>query len=375
MKTVKIAMIGVGSISEIYLENITKTFKEIDLIGLYDVLKDRAESAAEKYNVPKVYSSLDEALADPEVDIVLNLTRPYQHYDITKAALLAGKHVYTEKPLGATLDEGKELVKLAKEKNLLICGAPDTFMGAGIQTCRDLIDSGKYGKVIGAAARWATRGHESWHPDPDFYYQKGGGPMFDMGPYYLTALVNLLGGVSSVCGMVTKAFDTRTITGDNVHKGEIIQVNAPTHINGIMKFDSGVTATITTSFDVQHSQCPLIEVYMEDATIFVPDPNYFDGPIKVFLPDDSTEEVEKKIHEIPLTFPYNENSRSLGIADMAKAITTGRRARADYSQILHILEVMEGFTTSSETGKFVDIENKFTRSQPMDPAFGDGILD
>ena len=196
MKTVKIGFVGCGAISGIYLENITKRFKEIEIIGVCDLIRERAENAVKKYNIPKLYDTMHELFADPEIDIVLNLTRPYQHYEVSKAALLAGKHVYSEKPLGADLEEGIELVKLAEEKGLVIGGAPDTFLGAGIQTCRRLIDSGVIGDIIGGRAVMACHGHETWHPDPDFYYQRGGGPLFDMGPYYITALTNLIGGIS-----------------------------------------------------------------------------------------------------------------------------------------------------------------------------------
>lgn len=226
METVKIGIVGVGAISGIYLQNITGRFRELEIAGVCDLIPERAEKAAADYPVGRIYRDMHELFADPQVDIVLNLTRPYEHFDVTKAALLAGKHVYSEKPLAASLEEGKELVRLAEEKNLLLGGAPDTFLGAGIQTCRKLIDDGFIGEPIGAAAFLICAGHESWHPDPDFYYQYGGGPMMDMGPYYLTALVNLLGGVAGVNGMSKASFPTRTITSQP-HFGETITVRVP----------------------------------------------------------------------------------------------------------------------------------------------------
>lgn len=177
METVKIGMVGVGDISGIYLKNITGLFKEIELVAVCDLVREKAERAKEQYGIPKIYDTMYELFADPEIDIVLNLTRPYEHFGVSSEALKAGKHVYSEKPLAATLEEGRELVRLAQEKNLLLGGAPDTFLGAGIQTCRKLIDSGFIGEPIGAAAFMICRGHESWHPDPAFYYQHGGGPM------------------------------------------------------------------------------------------------------------------------------------------------------------------------------------------------------
>ena len=203
---INVAMIGVGAISGIYLKNLTETFSEVKLLGVCDLIRERAEKAKADYNVPKIYDTMYDAFKDPEVDIVLNLTRPYEHFEVTKAALLAGKHVYSEKPLGADFEEGKELVRIAEEKGLMLGGAPDTFMGAGIQTCRKLIDDGFIGDVIGSACFMICHGHESWHPDPEFYYKRGGGPMMDMGPYYITALVNLIGGVKGVTGVTRKAF-------------------------------------------------------------------------------------------------------------------------------------------------------------------------
>ncbi|MBQ4353774.1 MAG: Gfo/Idh/MocA family oxidoreductase, partial [Clostridia bacterium] len=184
MKKIKIGFVGVGAISGIYLENITNMFKEIEIIGVCDLIRERAENAVKKYNIPKLYNDMYELFADPEVDIVLNITRPYEHYEVTKATLNAGKHVYCEKPLGASLEEGKELVALAKEKGLLLGGAPDTYLGAGIQTCRKIIEDGVIGDIVGCGGWLVCHGHESWHPDPEFYYKYGGGPMFDMGPYY-----------------------------------------------------------------------------------------------------------------------------------------------------------------------------------------------
>jgi len=196
METTKVALIGVGDISGIYLDNLTRYFKQVEVIGVCDSIREKAEQAQKKYGIPKVYETLQEACGDGEVEIIVNLTRPYEHFAVTKAALEAGKHVYTEKPLAATKEEGEQLVNLARERGLSIGGAPDTFLGASIQTCRKLIDAGFIGEPIGFTASMICRGHESWHPSPEFYYKFGGGPLLDMGPYYLTALVNLLGRAS-----------------------------------------------------------------------------------------------------------------------------------------------------------------------------------
>ncbi|MFI3325970.1 MAG: Gfo/Idh/MocA family oxidoreductase [Clostridia bacterium] len=363
-----IGIVGIGAISGIYLKNITNMFKEIQIVAVCDLVKERALKAQEDYNIPKVYDTMYELVEDEEIDIVLNLTRPYEHFEVSKLALEKGKNVYSEKPLGACYEEGVKLVKLAEEKGLLIGGAPDTFMGAGIQSCRKIIEDGVIGDVVGAAAFMICRGHETWHPDPDFYYQYGGGPMFDMGPYYITSLINLLGGVKSVTGIAKKSFDTRIITSKE-HFGETIEVNVPTYITGMMEFDSGVIGTLFTTFDVVNKGQARYEIYGSEGTLIVPDPNTFGGPLYVIHRLDG----EKK--EMPLTYGYKDNSRALGLADMAKALETGRPARCSYKQTLHVLEVMESFTKSSDLRKTVDLETSYTQEAIMKINPMLGILD
>ena len=367
MRKVKVAMIGVGAISGIYLENLTKKFHELELIGVCDLIPERSQKASEKYGV-KVYGDMYEAFADPEVEIVLNLTRPHEHYAVTKAALEAGKHVYTEKPLGASYEEGCELAKLAKEKGLLIAGAPDTFLGAGIQTCRKLIDDGYIGTPIGAAAFMICHGHETWHPDPAFYYQYGGGPMLDMGPYYITALVNLLGRVRGVTGVTKKAFEKRIITSEP-KRGEIIDVDVPTTVTGILDFECGATGTIITTFDVYYPGQARLEIYGTEGTLFVPDPNTFGGPIRLLRPEN------KEVQELPLVFDYSMNSRGLGLADMAKAIVEGRDMRAGLQQIHHVLEIMTSFEKSSNAKAYHPLETPYVRGEAMKHNPIHGILD
>jgi len=358
MKPVNVAMIGVGCISGIYLENITKLFRDVKLIGVCDLVRERAEQAQEKYNVPKVYDTMHDAFADPEVELVLNLTRPYEHFEVTKAALEAGKHVYSEKPLGASLEEGQALVKLAESKGLMLGGAPDTCLGAGIQTCRRLIDDGVIGDIVGAAAFMVCHGHETWHPDPDFYYQYGGGPMFDMGPYYLTALINLCGGIHSVMSASKKSFEKRLITSQPF-AGTEINVNVNTYVAGTMQFDSGAIGTLFTTFDVYYPNQARFEVYGSRGTMFVPDPNCFGGPVKLFLPEDG------EVREIPLMYDYKENSRALGLDDMAVAIRTGRKARCDWNQTFHVLDAMTGFERSAASGKWIEMSTKYERRPAM----------
>ena len=363
----KIGIVGVGCISGIYLENITKVFSDVEVIGVCDLIRERAENAVKKYNIPKLYEDMHELFADPEVDIVLNLTRPYQHYEVTKAALMAGKHVYSEKPLGASWEEGVALVKLAEERSLMIGGAPDTFLGAGIQTCRKLIDEGAIGEVVGATAFMTGHGPESWHPDPAFFYQYGGGPMMDMGPYYVTALINLLGAVKRVGGMVSAPFAAREATCKE-HYGEMLPVSVPTSYYGVMEFASGAVASIMTSFDIYGAKLPIIEIYGSKGTLRVPDPNCFGGPVVLHTPGKGDE-------EIPLAFDYPENSRTLGLADMASALEKGRLPRASYKQTLHVLEVLTGFERAAKNGGYLDITTEYHRSAPMNAAQAHGVLD
>ena len=361
METTKVAVIGVGDISGIYLENLTKLFKQVEVVGVCDLIRERAERAQEKYNIPKIYDTMYDAFADDEVEIILNLTRPYEHFDVTKGALEAGKHVYTEKPLGASKEEGEVLVALAKEKGLSIGGAPDTFLGASLQTCRKLIDDGFIGEPIGFTAAMICRGHESWHPDPEFYYKYGGGPMLDMGPYYVTALVNLLGPVAAVTSVARTTFKQRVITS-KPFAGKVIDVEVPTYLTGIMEMANGAVGTLTTTFDVHYSQQARFEVYGSEGTLIVPDPNFFGNTI--YLLRQETGEYK----EMPLLFDYKENSRGLGLADMATALKGNRPIRAHLDQLFHVLDVMTAFVRSSDKQGREEITSPYKRPAPMKKA-------
>lgn len=368
MSTTKIAFVGVGDISGIYLKNLTELFPQIEIIGVCDLVRERAEKAAEQYNIPKIYETMHDVFADPEVEIVLNLTRPYEHFEVTKAALEAGKHVYSEKPLGASKEEGEELVALAKERGLSIGGAPDTFLGASIQTCRKLIDDGFIGEPVGFNASMICRGHEGWHHDPAFYYQFGGGPMLDMGPYYLTALVNLLGRVEAVTGVAKTSFEQRVITS-NPLMGQVIDVEVPTYLTGILELENGVIGNLMTTFDVHYTQQASFEIYGSEGTMIVPDPNFFGQSIHVLR----SETGEYK--EIPLLFDYKENSRGLGLVDMAIALKNNRPIRANMEQTFHVLDVMTAFERSSKKKAREEISSTYTRQAPMEKPNVRGILD
>ena len=342
---IKVAFIGVGDISGIYLKNITEMFDNLEIAGVCDLVREKAERAVEAYpSIPKIYTDMYEAFADPEVDVILNITRAYQHYDVTKAALLAGKNVYSEKPLATTIEQGVELVRLAKEKGLLLGGAPDTFLGAGIQTCREVIDVGLIGKPLAATAFMMGHGPESWHPDPEFFYKPGAGPMMDMGPYYTTALIHLLGPVQSVFASTKISFPERIATS-KARKGLKIQVETPTYVTGILNFASGATGTMIMSFETWRASLPRIEIYGEKGTLTVPDPNTFDGPVLLYRPEDG------EVRQLPLTHPYRENSRALGLNGMAEAILSGQREfSASCKMTRHALDVMTGMLRSGESG-------------------------
>ena len=347
MKKTKIGVVGCGAISDIYMQNLSKMFTNTEVIGVCDLIDERAERIVKQYNIPRKYKDMHDLFADDAVEIVLNLTRPYEHCDVNMGAIAAGKHVYAEKPLGAALEEGIKARDAAAKKGVLIGGAPDTFLGAGIQTCRKLTDEGKIGRPIAATAFMVGRGHETWHPDPEFYYKHGGGPMLDMGPYYISALVNLMGAVKSVTGISGKAFDTRLITSQP-HNGTIIDVDVPTHITGQMLFANGAIGTIITSFDVHAHSLPIIEIYGTEGTLAVPDPNTFGGPVRLFRP-------EAGWKEMPLEFGYPDNSRGLGLSDMAAAIEEGRKPRAGVDLTFHVLEVMTSVIRSSETKTHIEM--------------------
>ncbi|MDQ0229234.1 Gfo/Idh/MocA family protein [Metabacillus malikii] len=342
MKSIKIGIIGCGNISSIYMEN-CKKLDHLELVACADLDLQRAASQAEKFNIPNAYS-VDELLQDPDIDLVINLTIPQAHAEVCIKALEAGKHVYTEKPLAVTREDGQKILETAKKHNKLVGSAPDTFLGAGIQTAIKLIEQGEIGEVVGASAFMICRGHEHWHPDPGFYYKTGGGPMFDMGPYYLTALVALLGPIRRVSGSTRISYPERVVTSQP-KAGEKIEVETATHIAGTIDFHSGAIGTITTSFDAfGYSSLPPIEIYGSEGTLLVPDPNTFGGPVKIRKRD------EQDFVEVPLSYGFSQNSRGLGVADMAKAIIEETQHRANGELAYHVLEAMHGFHDSSDNG-------------------------
>jgi predicted dehydrogenase len=358
MNKVKAGIIGTGNISGIYLKN-GSVFRSYEVVACADLDPERARARAAEYGIRAC--TVAELLADPEIELVINLTIPAAHADVCLQALEAGKHVYVEKPLSVTREQGRAVLELAARKGLRVGCAPDTFLGGGIQTCAALIAQGAIGTPVAAAGFMMGRGHEHWHPDPAFYYKAGGGPMFDMGPYYLTALVALLGPIRRVTGSARTAFPQRTISSQP-KRGQIIDVEVPTHVAGVIDFESGPIATLVTSFDIMAgTKLPSLEVYGSEGTLRVPDPNTFGGPVLL------RKLGESDFSEVPLTHGYAENSRGIGAADMAEAIRTGRAHRASGELAFHVLEAMHGFHDASAGGKHYEMASRCAKPAPLEP--------
>ena len=379
MSKIKMGVIGCGNISGIYLYNAYR-FRNIELVALADLDVTRAtgkiEEIKSKYNTdwklqgePKLPAAcaVDELLARKDIAMVLNLTVPKAHAAVALAALEAGKHTYHEKPFATNRADGQKILAAAKARNLRVGSAPDTFLGGGIQTCRKLIDDGWIGDVIGCTAFMTCPGHESWHPDPEFYYQVGGGPMFDMGPYYLTALVNLIGPVKRVSGMARASYATRTITSAK-KAGKVINVETPTHLSTNLEFASGAIGTMIMSFDVYGANLPRIEIFGTRGSLSVPDPNGFGGEIKLKVGRGDWSAV-------PLVFGYRENTRGLGVADMASAIATGRKHRASGDLAYHVLDVMAASLETAEQGKTVTLASTCEKPAALPLDLADGEID
>ena len=365
-ESTKIGIVGCGNISGAYLK-IAPTFDNLEVAACADIIPERARARSEEFGVPRA-CTVEELLADPDIRIVVNLTIPMAHAEVGMAVLEAGKSLYNEKPLAITREEAQGMLRLAREKGVLIGGAPDTFLGGGHQTCRKLIDDGWIGEPVAAAGFMLGHGHETWHPDPAFYYKPGGGPMFDMGPYYLTDLVMLMGPVRRVTGSTRITFPERRITSAPKY-GEIIEVEVPTHVAGVMEFASGAIGTLTTSFDVWGSQLPHIEIYGTEGTLSVPDPNGFGGVVRL------RRAGAEGWSEIPLTHGYTENSRSLGVADMAGALQKGRSHRASGELTYHVLDLMHAFHDAAAQGRHVELESTCGQPVPLPLGLAPGQVD
>ncbi len=374
-ETLRVGLIGTGRISDIYLKNCAG-FPEIDVVACGSLSEAEAHSKAQQYGIARVASPSDIS-ADPTIDAILNLTVPAAHAEISLAALKAGKHVYSEKPIATSLEDGRRILDLAKSRGRCVGNAPDTFLGGRWQTVRKLLDDGVIGQPIGAMAYVGTRGVERHNPNPDFYYQPGGGPLFDLGPYYLTAMVFLLGPIARVSGMSRRSFERRQIEC-GPRSGEWIDVDVDTHALSLLEFESGVLASMTISFDVWDSHTPRFEIYGEGGTICIPDPdpvhgaNIFGGPVWYRTRAQSRWEVQPRPQGrddwlvAENTHGFNEDSRGLGLLDLAHAVKDGRAPRASGEMAFHVLEAMEGIARAPQSGGSVDLQSTCAVS-PMLP--------
>ena len=364
-QTTKIGVVGCGNISNAYFSTNAK-FSFFDIAACADLNLEAAREKAQKWDIAKA-CSVEELLADDSIEFVINLTIPQAHGPVMLSCLEAGKSVYTEKPFTVTRDEAQKINALAKEKGLRVGSAPDTFLGGAHQTCRQLIDEGAIGTPIGVSAFMVGRGHESWHPSPEFYYKRGGGPMFDMGPYYLTDLVQMLGPVKSVSGHTKTSFKQREITSEP-HKGKIMEVEIPTHIVGTFEFAQGAIGTINMSFDVWNHRLPTLEIYGTEGTLYVPDPNGFGGDVVLKRGREEEETV-------PLTHPYTDNARGIGMADMVRAMQTGRDHRCNERLAYHVLDLMHAFHDASDQRTQIQIKSICERPAMLPIGLAEGELD
>ncbi|MEA3337384.1 MAG: Gfo/Idh/MocA family oxidoreductase [Chloroflexota bacterium] len=361
----KVGFVGVGGIFPAYIRG-CRQFDSLDVVACSDLDVERASNRAAEFGIPWA-GTVEDMIALPGIDIVVNLTVPRAHTGVSLAAIDAGKHVHSEKPLAVTREDGQRIVEAASAKGVLVSCAPDTFLGGGQQTCRKLIDDGWIGRPVAAVAFMTSRGPESWHSNPDFFYQTGAGPLFDMGPYYLTALVNLLGPVARVSAATGISFAERVATSETQF-GRRIPVEVPTHVSANLDYVAGPIATMIQSWDVWAANLPLIEVYGSEGSLSVPDPNQFGGQVLVRRAgaDDWS--------EIPLTHSA-EVGRGIGVAELANAIAYDRPLRTDASLAYHVLDTMIAITESSDDSRHVQIESSCERPAPLPLGLQKGRLD
>ncbi|KRB60312.1 oxidoreductase [Rhizobium sp. Root708] len=361
-KELGVGIIGCGNISTTYF-SLAPLFKGLNVVACADLNMQAAQARAEEYGVKA--QTIDELLANDEVDVVVNLTIPDAHFPVSKSILEAGKHVYSEKPLVLTLEQGEELRRIAKEKNLSVGCAPDTFLGGAHQLARKYIDEGGIGRVTSGACYVMSPGMEMWHPNPDFFFLPGGGPILDLGPYYIANLINLIGPVKRVGAMTSMASETRTITSEP-RNGETIPVKTPTTIQAILEFVSGATVTLTASWDVWSHRHANMELYGTEGSIYVPDPNFFGGVVEASGKDKDIKPLDGWEHPFGI---FNQESpqgpranyRTAGLADMAIAIIEGRDARCSLDRTLHGVDVMTSILKSGEEGRFIELTTTCTQ--------------
>jgi predicted dehydrogenase len=355
LKRVRVGIIGCGNVSSQYL-SAAKYFPILDVRAIADIDPAKAKARSAEFDIPPV--SIDDLLNDRDTEIIINLTVPKVHAEVSLEVIRAGKHVHSEKPLATSVEEARRLQAAAAEKDLRIGCAPDTFLGGSQQTCRNLVDDGAIGRVIAGTAIFMCPGHEVWHPDPRFFYLAGGGPVFDMAPYYITSLVNLLGPVRRVAAITSRARNERVVQSGPL-RGQKIPVEVATHASGTLEFVGGAIITIVMSFDVARHGHRYIELYGTSGSLSVPNPDEFGGPIEIATDDNDWRSV-------PIERPFAVgNYRIIGAAEMAHAIRSKRPHRANSDLAFHVLEVIEALQTSSDRAMHVEITSRPERPSAM----------
>ena len=364
MTQLGVGIIGCGNISTTYLK-FAPIFKSLALRAVADINMEAARARAAEYGVRA--DTVDDLLAAPDVDVIVNLTFPAVHYEVTRRILEAGKHAYSEKPLVLTLEEGEALRDLAAKKNLQVGSAPDTFLGGAHQQARAAIDAGDVGRIIGGTCHVMSHGMEAWHPNPDFFFQPGAGPVLDIGPYYITNLIQLIGPVKSVAALATATFAERTI-GSGDRKGETVPVDTPTNIHALLEFANGATVTLGASWDVWAHRHANMELYGEDGSLFIPDPNFFGGAVERGKPGGDIAPLPAWDH--PFGVPNQDdraNYRCAGLADMATAIAEGREHRCNIDLAVHAVDVMTGILRAGAERRFINLTTTCGRPASLSP--------
>ncbi len=368
MNPVRVGLIGCGMISSIYLKNCTQTFRNLDVVACADLVPELARTRAAEFGIPRA-CTVDELLADPSIEAVLNLTIPTAHAAVNMQILAAGKHAYTEKPFALTMEDADQVLEYATAQGLRVGCAPDTFLGGGLQTCRALIDSGAIG-IPYAANGLILMGnfYDGMHPRFDSYLKLGWDPLFDMAPYYLTALVFLLGPVRRVSGSTGQVRREVTVTNPQSPRfGETVPVTAPQNATATLDFANGAIVSLQVAKE-SYGYTPRLEIYGTEGILYAPDPNIFGGPIRITRPDRSTEQVALK-------YGYAEDSRGIGLADMAQAVRSGRPHRASGDLARHVLEVTLAVFESSRTSHSIEISAPRALPTPLPVGLADGQLD
>lgn len=374
MHKYKVGIIGSGVISRTYISDIKAFYRDLEVVACADIGLALAQKLASEFNIPKAYVTED-LLNDPEIDIVINLTPPQFHVAVDRQIIRAGKHLFSEKPFAPTLQEARDILALAEEAGVRVGCAPDTFLASGLQSMRYYLDAGIIGNPFFVTANMTTFGVETWHPNPVTYYKQGSGPIMEMAPYYLAAIVSLLGPIDSLLAFAAQPYDTRRVYVGPA-TGTDIPVETPTHYTSILRLKSGVVVNLNVSFDIYKSSLPMFEIYGDGGTLAYPDPNFGGGTPRVYRKEQYTDVAyqnneasqtrRERFYELPELFPrVKDYSRGIGVLDLAKSIDSGEDNRTNGPLILHITEAMEGLLRSSETEELYRMTTTCQRPRPI----------